>query len=502
MIMNLRDLRGALLVLISSLSLGIIHFMLPVTSNAQSPYQWSRPQQIPEYYNLTNAPLMIADNNRTVHAFDLETPQGVQFEILYRRWSLERGWSSPIDIILPVYMGVAPELLDVMLDQTGFFHLIYYGGSQEEGTIYHSKALALNAASADAWSTPIPISMDAGPLAAGQIIQAKDDQLVLVFAGSRFGSGVYETHSSDDGSSWTDLSLVLLSDDIEVNPGEFRLAIDSGGYIHAVWHMDNISGLAEETWYARLDPDLSTWEHLTMLSQKDDEAEFNGHPSIVLDGDELVVFFYDDFPPTRFVRRSSDGGISWTTPVRPFPHQGGYGQVSIAKDSLDRVHIVLGNRLQDPEIHGMWYSRQVGNAWLPLDPITSGPATNSYDPTLPGMVIVQGNLLLAAWSNDVRLEYRSPAWYSYTFLDAPELPIEPLPSAVADTGSEAGTSDSIDPAAADTSEARSPAPTNFNTTPGIRVSDSGNSGLVILLSVAPVVLLVSLLVYFQTRNPK
>jgi hypothetical protein len=199
--------------------------------------------------------------------------------------------------------------------------------------------------------------------------------------------------------------------------------------------MANVSGLVEETWYARLTPDLSTWEFLQRLSQKDDEQEFNGEPNIVLAEEEVIVVYHDDFPPTRFMRRSTDGGETWSDPARPFPHTGGYGPVSLVKDSLGNVHILLGNRLQNPEIHGMWYSRLVGNAWRPLDPIISGPETDGFDPSWPEAVVVQGNILLAVWSNDVGLEYRSAPWYSYAFLDAPELPVElfPSPAAIEET---------------------------------------------------------------------
>jgi len=62
---------------------------------------------------------------------------------------------------------------------------------------------------------------------------------------------------------------------------------------------------------------------------------------------------------------------------------------------------------QNPEIHGMWYSRLVGNAWLPLAPIISGPGTDVFGPSWPEAGVVQGNVLLAAWSKDVGLEQRS-----------------------------------------------------------------------------------------------
>lgn len=486
------------LTLVFFLFVMIESFGLPGSANAQVPYVWSRPQQIPEYYDLLNPPLMVADSNHTVHAFDLEFLGGNVWAVMYRRWSLQLGWSSPVDILLPASLGVAPSLLDVALDQHGYFHVLYFGGTQQEGTIYHSKALAVEAGSSKAWSDPVPITTDAGPLHDAQI-SIRDSELVVVFSGQRYGSGIYEIHSVDHGYSWSTQTLVHRSHDVEINPGEIRLESDPDGQVHAVWHMDNVSGLAEETWYARLSSDLSKWEYLQKLSQKDDDLEFNGEPSIVVNEDELLVFFYDDFPPTRFMRRSGDGGKSWSTPVRPFPHSGGYGQVSFSKDSLGTIHILLGNRLQNPEIHGMWYSRLIENAWLPLDPIVSGPSTDTFAPTKPETVVVQGNLLLAVWSHDVRGEFRSAPWFSYIFVDAPELPEQQLPTQpisiqVADQrGPEISTTPSP---TAHSGFASAPASGSAQ----ISSSEINNPGGVILFGSAPVVILLLVVIYARKRK--
>jgi hypothetical protein len=220
----------------------------------------------------------------------------------------------------------------------------------------------------------------------------------------------------------------------------------------------------------------------------ENDLEYSGQATIAEYQDKLMAVYYDDFPPTRHLRISNDNGDYWQPSFRPFPHRGGYGAARMVEDSTGTLHMIIGNRTQNPEIHGMWYSRYVDNSWLPLTPITSGPATNIYDPTQPQAVIVQGNILLAAWSNDVREEFRTGAWYSYTLLDAPEYQVKPLP-----TESKRG-SLAIDeqptPVQPVTPEV-SPMPVNFESEDeGDIFSLADNPGFAVFLGVIPVLMLV------------
>ncbi len=389
--------------------------------------QWSTPQRIPDYFNLLNAPLLVADSDRTAHAFDLESDDAGSFNISYRTWSPGRGWSEPVAILLPAFLGIAPSLQDVALDSRGFFNLVYYGGTPQTGVIYYTTALASRGGLAQEWSPPVAITEDAGPQASARIVDAGSGQLVVVYSGSRYGIGLYEMHSLDFGATWSPPVLVYRSTSSDLFPGEIRTERVAGSGIHVVWHMVNTSGQAEETWYGHLDEDLSTWDEVQALSKRATDIDFNGYPSLLALDNQLMAVYYDSFPPTRFMRRSTDNGKTWSLPVRLFPYRGGYGQAAMVKDSVGVGHMVLGNRSESPEIHGMWYSTWNGTSWSALIPIISGPSSSTFDPTLPEVVVVQGNILLAAWSNNVGVEGRTGAWYAYRTLDAPELRLTPLP---------------------------------------------------------------------------
>jgi hypothetical protein len=409
--------------------LGLAVFFTPDFGVAQEPYRWTVPKRIPDYFDYLDPPIMVADNNRSVHAFNLEN-QDNTYTIVYRQWSIANGWTIPVEVLLPEFLGLAPSLLDVILDESGYINLIYFAGGRDSGSIYFTRSLAVYAYDAAAWSKPEVVTSDAGPLPSGKIIELQNSELAVVFSGNRYGNGVYETIFSSKEGVWTTPILVHRSKTEDFFPGGINLAYDPDGFIHAVWDYSDDSGLAKTTWYGRRNIDRGVWESIHELSHVDNDLEYSGQASIIKGEGILIVVYYDDFPPTRFIRTSHDNGDTWSSGIRPFPHRGGYGYARLVMDSLGTIHMIIGNRIQSPEIHGMWYSRFVEDIWLPLTPITSGLATDSYDPTQPRAVVVQGNVLLAAWSNDVRSEFRTGAWYSYTLLDAPELPVKPLPERI------------------------------------------------------------------------
>ena len=130
-------------------------------SLAQGTNQWSSYQRVPGYSNDTLPPYLIADQNNTVHAFVSQWvgQENPSLAVVYRDWSLNNGWSPPVDILLSPDRQA--RLTGVLLDQTGEMHLIFYGGDQAGGDIYYSHAPAVNAGQVNAWSLPVSVGRNA-----------------------------------------------------------------------------------------------------------------------------------------------------------------------------------------------------------------------------------------------------------------------------------------------------------------------------------------------------
>jgi hypothetical protein len=320
------------------------------------------------------------------------------------------------------------------IDRAGVIHLIYFGSDAEGEAIFYARAPAGEANHARSWSTPRRVGIDAGPVAAAALTGDGDGNMVLVYAGLRQGGGLYEVHTTDGGQVWSVPVLISLTRGQELWAGPIWLEIDDFGRVHSVWDIVDHEGNTAEIRYARLEAGLEGWGHEFVLARKRGERDILGWPSLVSRGPQLTVIYNDLFPTTRFMRQSGDGGVTWSAPVRPFPHVGGSEYAAFVKDSSGTVHMVIGNRMADASLGGVWYSRLVGNQWTALEPISVRPLSPpdpAFAACCPRAVISQGNVLLATWVHNVRREYLTGAWYSYMVLDAPELPVVPLPTSIA-----------------------------------------------------------------------
>jgi hypothetical protein len=394
---------------------------------AQIRYQWAFQRQIPDYYNHSRAPYMVADQNRTVHAFNIQPTVQDEVALYYRQWSKERGWTRPVDILLPPRVGTF-SVQEVFLDPSAILHMVFFVGDPDSANLYFTSAHASMAGHARSWSQPVVITDDAGPLGSAAMVHDDNGVIVVVYAGRKNGIGVYEVRSLDNGNTWSAPQVVSLVLEDELWPYALQMIKDDTGNLHAVWSLISVRGLGQAIYYSRSNFTENQWSQPYLLAELEGDDYSTNFPSIIKHKDELFVIYQDDFPATRWMRRSKDNGQVWTSPVRPFLHEGEYEAAVLLEDSNQTLHMILGNRIGNPEIHGMWHSFWTGERWTDLEPVVSGPKTNLFDPSAPQAVISQGNVLLASWWMDTSSIYRNGAWYSYTELDAPELPVRPVPT--------------------------------------------------------------------------
>jgi hypothetical protein len=230
----------------------------------------------------------------------------------------------------------------------------------------------------------------------------------------------------------------------------------------------------------------------------DSDLELVGAPGIVASPDGLVVVYEDGYPPTKYIRRSADFGESWSVPVRPFPHIGGYGRPALVTDSAGNVHLIVGNRLPSPETYGMWYSQLVGEHWLPLQALSSGPAAPDFGPCCGQAVMVSGNLLLAAWAHNVSSDFLTGAWSAYTRLD---VPTQTPASSVGASSTMQPPTPSVTRGVRSTSTPIPPAASSDDLTPPLDSAGPLRIGLPIYVGIVPVMLLAAYLMFRRLARP-
>lgn len=405
---------------------------------------WMPVQRVPDYTDQTQPPIMITDENRTVHAF---TSQWVnennngKLAILYRQWSVAGGWTTPVDVLLSPLSQA--RMHGAFLDPYGTVHVVFFGGDDVAANIYYSSAPLANAGKANAWTSPQPI--------AGQAITpdfaalAGDDKgnLVVIYNGKMERIGLYAVFSTDYGKSWSETIPVSLDYTGEQMPAWVHLSTGAHGYVYAVWNMVNAKGHNISGKFARFDLKTHQWSEATDFAQSiGAESGMGIMNAAVLEYKNQVLIRYSNgippegVPPAEWIQTSTDQGQTWSAPLRVFPdHVGRNGVASFVVDGNQDLHLLFTQRRPFTingvytAIGGAWYSR-----WLPdgrwSEPVLIADNAQYPDITFDAYdvraVIVQGNVLLATWRSDPGGE-NNGVWYTYTQLNAPELPVKALP---------------------------------------------------------------------------
>ncbi|MCE7985834.1 MAG: exo-alpha-sialidase [Caldilinea sp. CFX5] len=424
------------------LYVGSILMMLSITYSlsslrllAQGPTAWSPQTRIPGYADDASPPYLVADQNRTVHAFTSQqvSDEGKEIAIVYNQWTLANGWTSPIDIILSPIKHEA-RLLGAFLDQTGMMHLIFFGGDETEANLYYTKAPATNMNNANVWLPPVAIGKDALVPETGAIAGDDQGRLVVVYGGVSNNAGLFSIFSTNGGDTWSEPVALFFVYEEDVLPTSLQMQLGQSGWLHMVWNMDDNFGYGRGVYYARLKVGESQWSEPVMLVSVDGGLGTKT-PTIIEQGGTLFAVYYNATMDGHLViQRSEDGGQSWSQPLTPFIHVGMNDAGSFVVDSQDQLHLLFGQRITDaPDIHGMWHSVWRGGNWSGPEAVVSGPRVvdtkgdSSFDPINARAVNSQGNVLLVTWRTDFCCKPNG-VWYSYKVLDTPELSLAPLPT--------------------------------------------------------------------------
>jgi hypothetical protein len=408
--------------------------------SSQASQNWSPQQRIPGYADETLPPYLVADQNRTVHAF---TSQWVgvanpQLAVVYNQWTFDAGWTPVVDILLsPLEQA---RVMGVFLDPNDIMHLIFFGGDDRLAHIYYTRAPAVEAGRATSWDEPQLIGREANTPNSASLAGDKNGNLVVLYSGKTTGNGVYSIYSSDSGNNWSESTLIYQTNADELKPFGIKSYMGQANHLHAVWNVVDPNGQNQSGHYTRLDTVVWKWVEPVEFDQGIgiDRGMGISIPVVIEHDGEVLIMYNNGIPPTGvppgfWLRKSGDFGDTWSMPVRPFPkHVGRNGAVSFVVDSNNDLHVFFGERTilnESSAIHGMWHSIRQNNTWLDPVPVVSGPpilgGSKGFDPTAPQAVISQGNKLFVTWYTDPG-NAKNGVWYSHAVINAPELPVIPL----------------------------------------------------------------------------
>ncbi len=408
---------------------------------AQPGRGWSMQAKIPGYFQNTLPPKMVADQNRTVHAFttmplsdDPNDSGSKEFVVYYSQWTAADGWSKPNDILLSPLKQQA-RVKDVFLDHAGVIHLVFFGGDEYAANIYYTWAPAAQAADAGAWAPVTAIGPGAITPDVAGLTGDGDGNLVMVYSGNLGeGNSLYAVYSNDGGASWSEPLLVFSTYTLTEKAFDFQIAYGASGAVHLVWNVTDLLGQNVGGYYAQMNNlQDQVWSQPMAL---DTQVGLGIAIPAVIEYEGSILILYNNglegqVPPVQWMLRSDDGGRTWSQPIHAFPtHIGRNGTISFVVDGANVLHVFFGQRTGgnegQPPTHGMWHSVW-NNGWGPLLPVVSAPQSESFDPYDARAVVSQGNVILLTWRTDPG---RKDVWpfYSTTTLDVAESPVVPLPT--------------------------------------------------------------------------
>jgi len=224
--------------------------------------------------------------------------------------------------------------------------------------------------------------------------------------------------------------VVFRTEDVDTYPAVVRSTVDDEGDMHIVWSEWRPPLGGEEVYYAQMDAETGAWREPSLLISGAAANTTSDWSEIVFHEGELIVFIQTSLEKlAQHMLRSLDDGVTWSAPQRAFPgYYGGNGNVAAVVDGSGTLRAVFCNRTEDNKTHGAWHSVWSNGQWAPGAAIVSGEKSAWFDPTVPEAVVLQGNVLFAAW----HMDGAPGAFYAYRVLeDVPPLPITPLPTAAA-----------------------------------------------------------------------
>lgn len=409
------------------------------SARAQAPVLWTEPRVIPYIDPNGWTPFLLADGNGGIHAFSSQKVGIYEYVIVYNKWTRESGWSRPVDILLsPLFEEAhAPA---AYLDQKGMVHVVFYGGHDVRANIYYSRAHISEAQDAAAWLDPIEIATAARPPITVWIEGDADDNLHVLFGGNVEGTGIYATESSDGGDTWRLAELVAATYSDRLWPYALRMHYGESGRLYATWNVLNRRAWGTTLYVTTYDFNTQRWREPVEIAYGEEGGILGVQsPSLVEYQSEIFVMYDNGLPEqgvVRLIRRSSDGGRTWSEAVRPFELVGGNGPAALVVDSNNELRVIFGQRtvgIVKDQIHGMWYSKwhPRTKSWGGVKAIISGPLVQDidgdkgFDPSAARSVVSQGNLLMTVWRTDPG-NGANGAWYSYSELDAPFYPFVPI----------------------------------------------------------------------------
>lgn len=362
----MRQFRSCLRVIVL---VSIYALMTAGLAQGQDDIQWSTPQQLSGLDVDSSGAYMVADNSRRIHAFWIEHEVGDQnYAVMYSSFNGE-AWSEPNDIHIVQPGGWAIGDISPYVDSINQIHLLTIEGNN--GPAFYQTASADNAWSAASWSKPIPLDIKA--LFAKLLVDSRGVIHILYASFWSDAPGVYYVRSVDGGQTWSRPYWLNPDTRSGLAPNVIDAALGDDDSIHVVWSDLSIEEVVDkQVRYANSYDGGDSWSQPIMIDEADESPEEvrMARPSILISQGAVHVIWAGTEKTNREQRMSTDGGTTWTDPVRIFGDL--LGQAlgdGTGVDDQGRLH--FASHIRDPS--AIWHAIWQDGSWVQLRPVQPFP---------------------------------------------------------------------------------------------------------------------------------
>jgi len=402
---------------------------------------WSEPVNISNTPNSSWFPDLVVDGLGNIHVVWCETRpgevEGTLTEQVYYVSGDGQTWTEPNDIVPPsnfIHRNA------IALSPTGELLMVFREAGRGYG-IFFTAAPSQNAWSAAAWSPPRLVNVHGNSYMADMAVDSQGTvHLILDDAGdpdSEICPGcadIYYRRSTDNGRTWS--SPVNLARTPTGSSRE-QMEIDSRGVIHVAWDegWDRLSGRGRPIYGAYTfssDGGLSWSTPITVAYPTTTTAQLAVGADGV--GGVMLVWRTTD-GDAIFYQWSTDNGTNWSSPdvvpgvfARPWTIP--FDMYDMAADSAGHIHLlVVGRESQSRDAPlGVYHLVWDGASWSSPERIYLGEGLPEY----PKIVVSHGNRLHAVWfvRDTLWQGGNYEVWYSSSQSDAPyQTPVpSPMPT--------------------------------------------------------------------------
>ena len=338
--------------------------------------------------------------------------------LVYALWD-GASWSGPNDVLVSIHGDVA-HLPVVALGSNGSVHLLW----NDYHAIYASYASPEKLPwLATSWSEPVRVGgLQEGDVYWPDLVADPSGILHAVWDEWNFGdpnldplnhpaTEIYYSRSIDGGQTWSERSNVSQGNGWAMSR-RARVAVDSQGIVHVVWtdFPDSSQDIQiEGIYYARSTDGGLSWSLPLRLTQPLEDGQRGygaGHPAIAVDAHDRVHVVFRALG--RGLEHRFWDGQTWSPPGALYGitevEEGVVGDVAdwpdLAADNTGNVHLIFAAENLATKNFDVRYTRWDGNGWSPLSNVTqNGPpaAPGTGNRFRPKIVVDQEGVTHVTW---------------------------------------------------------------------------------------------------------